>query len=560
MITTKRPNTDDYTQVGFIEAKDNNGVYQNIDKIYDNQGNIVFQQGYLNEYQGADDFGIPAIGKPLIDYTIWGNSLQNGTPTPDSPIEPEFVGERTENLFDKSKALLGYEIYGGTLIPNSNWGVSDYIPIENNKIYAKTGAGNGSLLYNEIDGTPTLKIFITNFTNTSEAKYLRINFPLSNIDQVAVKQGSTALPYEPYGYKIPISSGGSNLLEIVPEMKNKDNWSPFGPFFMYYKLPDGIAENLKKSGTISGKVFLRTGGSYYSGLVFAITPFNSESLVSNEYRLLRSNGSTVDYTQDISSWENIYLCIGYTQGVASANKQTLVDALFDNWDIMLVCGTTVPTSYQPYTSRTVKNIYLGQTPTTRKIKKLVLTGEEDWINNSNNACCVMYLTDLGLFTSYNPLIICSHVLRGQNQGQLYYRLVDYGITFGGTAADRICFRNKDCEPVADFKVWLAQQYAAGTPVTVWYVLANEETAVVNEPLMKIGDYADSVDFSQAGVEIPTLKKPNTTVIDVETSLEPSEIDVTYRGSTKPQYDLFLAKNGESFEAKDGQSLYIGGNP
>jgi hypothetical protein len=47
---------------------------------------------------------------------------------------------------------------------------------------------------------------------------------------------------------------------------------------------------------------------------------------------------------------------------------------------------------------------------------------------------------------------------------------------------------------------------------------------------------------------------------VETEVEPSEVDVTYRGSTKPKYDLFLAKNGDSFEAQDGQSLYIGGNP
>lgn len=82
MINTKRPNTNDYTQVGFIEAKDTQGNYQNIDHIYDSEGNIVFQQGYLNEYQGADNFSIPAIGKPLIDYTIYGNMVeQSGTTT-----------------------------------------------------------------------------------------------------------------------------------------------------------------------------------------------------------------------------------------------------------------------------------------------------------------------------------------------------------------------------------------------------------------------------------------------------------------------------------------------
>ena len=47
--------------------------------------------------------------------------------------------------------------------------------------------------------------------------------------------------------------------------------------------------------------------------------------------------------------------------------------------------------------------------------------------------------------------------------------------------------------------------------------------------MKIGDYADTLSMEQAGVSIPTLNKPNNTVIDVETTLKPSEMYVKYNG-------------------------------
>jgi hypothetical protein len=66
---------------------------------------------------------------------------------------------------------------------------------------------------------------------------------------------------------------------------------------------------------------------------------------------------------------------------------------------------------------------------------------------------------------------------------------------------------------AGMKEYISSQYAAGTPVTVWYILTEPETGVVNEPLMKIGDYADTIDSTQATVQIPTNK--GTTIIDYD---------------------------------------------
>lgn len=81
--------------------------------------------------------------------------------------------------------------------------------------------------------------------------------------------------------------------------------------------------------------------------------------------------------------------------------------------------------------------------------------------------------------------------------------------------------------IAELKTFLAQQYAAGTPVMVWYVLAEPETAVVNEPLMKIGNYTDTIDSTQTSVQIPTAAG-ETTISWAGEGLAPSEVELTYR--------------------------------
>lgn len=168
-------------------------------------------------------------------------------------------------------------------------------------------------------------------------------------------------------------------------------------------------------------------------------------------------------------------------------------------------------------ANTTTPVYLGEVQTTRRVKKLVLTGNETgWTKNivtENNA----YYRAFSEYYRYNGL--CSH-----------YAIVDNvraetGIFFGGT----INFLTKlsdEIDTVDKWKSYLQQQYAAGTPVTVWYVLANPETAVVNEPLQKIGDYADSLTSEQAGIQIPTIVGDNT--LSVNTTVQPSEMQIVYK--------------------------------
>lgn len=164
-------------------------------------------------------------------------------------------------------------------------------------------------------------------------------------------------------------------------------------------------------------------------------------------------------------------------------------------------------------------IYLGEVPTTRKIKKLVLTGEENF-NTDTYLRFSIYVADIKTSTSRTGRSYCSHYEclyhaepYDDDWNNVYYQS-------GGT----LYFHDRRFSAVADFKSYLQQQYAAGTPVTIWYVLTEPETAVVNEPLMKIGDYADEV----ANVAtIPTINGSNT--FDVDTTVKPSEIYIKYKG-------------------------------
>ena len=187
---------------------------------------------------------------------------------------------------------------------------------------------------------------------------------------------------------------------------------------------------------------------------------------------------------------------------------------------MLNTGSTA-LPYEPYgykipisSASTTTPVYLGEVETTRRVKKLVLTGEETgWTKNTvteNNA----YYRAISGYYRYNGL--CSH-----------YAIVDSvraetGVFFGG-AINFLTKLSDEIDTVDKWKSYLQQQYAAGTPVTIWYVLATDETAVVNEPLMKIGEYADEV----SNISIPVTAGGDT--ISVGTTVQPSEVTVNYKG-------------------------------
>lgn len=179
---------------------------------------------------------------------------------------------------------------------------------------------------------------------------------------------------------------------------------------------------------------------------------------------------------------------------------------------------------------TVTNIYLGEVETKRRIRKLVLTGEENWARtvytkcyyiNSSRGCPNDYLKS-NIIT-----VICSHYAGQKNTSSGSNEVNKGNICFFTGGGNELYIGEQNITSATDFKAYLAAQYAAGTPVTVWYVLAEPETSIVNEPLMKIGDYADTIDSTQTSAQIPTAAG-ETVISWAEEGLAPSEVELTYR--------------------------------
>jgi hypothetical protein len=173
---------------------------------------------------------IQASGEPLTDYTIYGNTLQDGTPTPEAPVDVVGCGVRTDNLFDAATAYGNmYNSATGVLAGNASAltfiknkfdssmiGVpitisihADEVPVT--RTYIRCTIGGENIDSNSIANGKTGTMMVT-ITPTSANDDWRITFGTGagdlTLSNIMLNLGSTALPYEPYGYKIPVTSGG----------------------------------------------------------------------------------------------------------------------------------------------------------------------------------------------------------------------------------------------------------------------------------------------------------------------------------------------------------------
>lgn len=213
-------------------------------------------------------------------------------------------------------------------------------------------------------------------------------------------------------------------------------------------------------------------------------------------------------------------------------------------------SSTMP-SYQPYgykipisSANTTTNVYLGEVQSTRQIKKLVLTGQESitmyTISTGNLFRITLPQNRIhGQFALYG---LCSHyrtVILGSDRVN--------GTISGGdaTTVQNVVDIVDDYANETNFKTYLAQQYSNGTPVTVWYVLATPTTGIVNEPIRKIGDYADTV----SGITIPTITGKDS--FDVQTTLKPSEVSLSYTG----WHDTSVKEKSRNLFDKDNTTIY-----
>ena len=188
-----------------------------IEEVKDANGRIIYLAS--REITGTLPLSFYALGKPLTDYRISGETIQNGTTSPDMPVDVVGCGEKTENLWDPSSTELEriFEIE-----PSTSYVVAKY---------HRLGPNNGRAYIAIYDGDMNLQnstlahiygsIELTGNANTRYAKVSLSSIPASVTDPwkyIYFGKGhvgpgySAPLPFIPYGYKLPLTVNGTDTV------------------------------------------------------------------------------------------------------------------------------------------------------------------------------------------------------------------------------------------------------------------------------------------------------------------------------------------------------------
>ena len=375
----------------------------------------------------------------------------------------------------------------------------------------------------------------------------------SDITNIMLNTGSTALPYEPYGntwqevgYKkyetatdtitsLPKTIIGDgqpiSAYTIKGNMSQSGTPTPSNPVY-----PTEVGEKTANLLDMSQSVY---GEGLTSG-IGATTPTFAPSASTSHSGMIKVKSNT-EYTIKLSeaptTARSIYMydslkafvrvypiqqsTISLTITTGATEEYIIFGYNINDTQAMLVEGETAPTSYIPWgyeipilSNGNTYPVYLAEPirnkgtavdsmastgTVTRSLKKWVFNGSENWTYDSNS----MLISKNNLGDIPVPLaqsaLVCSHFPNDNtgmvNGGSWLFRTMGYAQT-GAT-------------DVTSWKQWVANQYANGTPLTVVYILETAETETFTAP------------------SIPTSGSPQS--FDVDTTLKPSEVSLTYHG-------------------------------
>lgn len=448
-----------------------------------------------------------SVGKPLVSWSITGNTVQDGEPSPDNPVEVKGTGDKTENLFT-DKTIYHLTISETGILYYSATSSCVIIKVESNcKYYISTNTILPVLRIGCSHTMPQESSALSNYirlTNTNSAE-----ITTGSDTEYLVFQGSQSLEitwlnelYVGQGYKIDVVTRGKNLV-IVDDGTITSNGITF----------------TKENGNISVVgTAINSGGrlSYAVNWGFVLNPgvytFSTNVSIPNlsvHMTDKNTNVSLLDLTfnkqsRQITVLEPTTVLIGFN---------VLSGTTYDekNINVMLELGSTA-TEYEPYISPITTPIYLNSplmadetldSTGKREVewKELVLTKDSDILMEQKPPAGYIFEVRLGSYKS-DAMNWYSDKLKKVN----IYPWTDQPTTeFSTFISPSYLYFNVGSDMDSVDKV---KEFLSNNPVTVWYQLAEPTSETVDVP------------------QIPTFA--GNCVIDVDTEVKPSEMSVTYK--------------------------------
>ncbi len=308
-------------------------------------------------------------------------------------------------------------------------------------------------------------------------------------------------------YEIPVVCRGKNLAVI------KEGTISYGGITLLKS--NGVC-SLKGTASFNGgrlniilsPAFLLKRGNYK----FTASSYSEIYLsnVSNGRVIVQANATTFFLAEDTQ------VVIGFN--VTKGKSYDITDIC-----VQLELGDTA-TEYEPYHEPITTSIYINELlykgdyiskdKSGGKVHRAwgvkVFDGTEEWAKKYGDN-----LFDLQNCLDDTPFIagkgFCTHYIYNSVQSNININMHDSEFAlqhFEGLNRFNVFFKDSRFTSPTNFKVWLAEQYAKGTPVTVYYPLATPTEEEIELP------------------DIPTIKGWN--IIDIDTDVKPEKISLTYR--------------------------------
>ena len=173
----------------------------------------------LKTLTGATSYSFMGYPEPLKSCEISGNMVQNGTPTPTSPIYPQECGDRTANLWDPSlpETERVFEIE-----PNTKYTAVKLSPLGSNIGRLNLTIYDADM--NQLWGNYAQIWAAVTCINLSAAKYAKVSITASIQNPEKYVAFMKTDDYDiniPYGYQLPINLNGTtqNLYLTEPLRK-----------------------------------------------------------------------------------------------------------------------------------------------------------------------------------------------------------------------------------------------------------------------------------------------------------------------------------------------------
>ena len=523
-ITQLTEETTENTQKITKVEQDVNGITSKVSSVEQSVENITNTQG---EAEGKNIHIEDSSEEPFVDISLHGESIQEGTPTPDSPIEIENI--EGKNKFDYESAInvenltydntyaffeiknikpntaytisnlkltdltnLGYSVYAGLTIGNTystGPGKAFHCCIYNNVYKNGIGVVTG---YSDTKANGGKLYFCIATTNTNEdLAYERFIKICSMVfDKAQIEEGSVATPYVPY-----------NSLEFKVEGKNKFNVQDTN------NVTEGITVDNEGWITVTGDNTDGTATKYFNYYTNNLnlktgTNFNVIAEVKNvsgtgNASFVSVNSSPqqfkTNFYRNFSVLANntIYNSINETSDEFLGNTGLRTFISFSagqsgsiTFRLSLLEDTTITPEnfdYEPYKSQVatfplgnqklMEGSYLDDEGIHRARKQVVFDGSEIWSKDENkdNSTDYFYIRNIGINTNNINSVICDYFKKGSSNVQGFWATTVFCITINKTATGIVSSDTKD-QRVAKWKTWLSEH-----PITVEYELSEEET-------------------------------------------------------------------------------------